>query len=275
MVGRLPEFRDPPLNEVVLGLQTVPIQGLDAAHLGLFWAGIRDAFPRSEEKPALDPVIERFGEKPGAFPAPVFRLLEKPETPRVWFLNPSGDQLVQLQQDRFLYNWRKLEESNPYPRYETLRLAFKGEAERLAKFVARERLGELRPTQCEVTYINHITVCEVWQGHQDLHKVFRTWASPPSGFLPDIEDGQFSMRFVMRDESGAPVARLAVQVVPARLRKDDSPIFRMDLTCRGRPEGDSLEGVIQFLDRGHDWIVRAFADLTTPAMHRIWGRLDG
>lgn len=275
VLTRLPEFKDPPINEVVLGVQTVPMQGLNASHLGLFWREIRKDFPRTEEKPALDPVIERLGDKQSAPALPALRLLEKPETPRVWLLNESGNRLVQLQQDRLHYNWRKLEDSDPYPRYQALRVAFKTEAERLQAFVARENLGDFRPTQCEVTYINHVAPCDIWQGHQDLAKVFTTWNAPGGAFLPGIEDGQFAMRFVIRDESGAMLGRLIVQVNPARLRKDDRAIFRMDLTARGRPEGDGVDGVLKFLDRGHEWVVRAFAELTTPAMHRVWGRLDG
>ena len=42
---------------------------------------------------------QRFGDKP-IVAGPQLRVLDAPETPRAWFLNLAGDQLIQLQRDR-------------------------------------------------------------------------------------------------------------------------------------------------------------------------------
>jgi hypothetical protein len=46
-------------------------------------------------------------------------------------------------------------------------------------------------------------------------------------------------------------------------------MFVMELTARGQV-GTGTE----FFDLGRKWIVKSFAELTTPAMHKIWGRKD-
>lgn len=43
------------------------------------------------------------------------------------------------------------------------------------------------------------------------------------------------------------------------------------MTARGRPTAESVEGVLAFLDLGHERAVRSFVDLTTDAMHELWG----
>jgi hypothetical protein len=48
-------------------------------------------------------------------------------------------------------------------------------------------------------------------------------------------------------------------------------MLRATLTARGRPLASSLDGVLGFLDLGRASIVRTFAALRTPAMHREWG----
>jgi hypothetical protein len=52
-------------------------------------------------------------------------------------------------------------------------------------------------------------------------------------------------------------------------------MFRFTLTARGQPLGTGLAGVLEFLDLGREWIVTGFDELTTPEMHRLWGRHNG
>jgi hypothetical protein len=59
------------------------------------------------------------------------------------------------------------------------------------------------------------------------------------------------------------------------LKKDGGEVFAMNLTARGAPEGDGIDGVMKFLDRAHRTIVLAFTDLTTEEMHRVWGKTHG
>jgi hypothetical protein len=138
-----------------------------------------------------------------------------------------------------------------------------------AQFVSRNQLGNIRVNQCEVTYINHIVAGAGWETHADIDKVFTVWRQPVSTHPGQAQDLTFRARFPMFDRSGGFVGRLHVTLQPVRRLSDGVPMFLLDLTARGQI-GEGTE----FFDLGREWIVRSFAELTTPAMHKLWGRRD-
>lgn len=258
----------------MLGVQFEPLP-IMAPHIGLFWSqpDVRNQFRTVKQQPALEPFIERFGVKATVQPSAGFKLMDEPETPRCWLIEEGGNRLIQVQADRFIHNWRALEESDAYPHYATIRAAFVEELKRFEAFLVREGLGSLKPNQCEVTYINRIRPSGVWENFGQADRVFPQWAPPQSsGSLPAPEDVRFGVRYVISDTEGKPLGRLHVNVQPAYLRKDEGEVFAMNLMARGSPEGEGIAGVMKFLDRGHELIVLGFTELTAPAMHRVWGK---
>src|SRR5256885_1562370 len=93
----LPEFERPPVVEVALAVQFEPIEELRVPQIGLLWNDFRDRYPRTEEHPRIQPKIEQFGVRVPAQPAVDVQFMEKPPTPRCWFLNQEGSRLVQVQ----------------------------------------------------------------------------------------------------------------------------------------------------------------------------------
>jgi uncharacterized protein (TIGR04255 family) len=275
--SRLPEFDAPPVAEVVLGVQSAKLS-VTTPYLGIYWAEVRDRYPNVEVQPALDPVIERFGSEPQTIGTPPgFKLMTKPETPRCWFVDKAGSRLLQLQEDRLIHNWRRVSEGDTYPHYSGIRDTFSDEYKRLAAFVQRQAggAGELTPEWCEVTYINHIHGGAGWEGLGHLHRVFTFISAPPAnGFLSLPDFGEFGVAYAIRD-ADKQVGRLHARLGTAIRRKDGAPLLRFELTGRGLPEGDGLDGVLAFMDHAHEYIVRGFAELTTPEMHSAWRRIDG
>lgn len=112
--------------------------------------------------------------------------------------------------------------------------------------------------------------------HPDKKQQQRMWrASYSEEYLPQPEDSAIGARYRMLDLAGRPLGRLYVEVRPAYRVSDSKPIFVMNLTARGAPRPVSNERMFQLLDLQHEWIVRGFAAITTPSMHRVWGRTDG
>jgi len=197
------------------------------------------------------------------------------ETPRVrcWFLNSGKTELVQVQSDRLSHNWRKLESSEPYPRYPALRSAFARDLNVFESFVRESRLGAIRVTQSEVTYVNHIAVPH---GHVfDLWGKWRPADNP--GFLTDPDDAGINVRYSITGPAGEFQGRLTVTLQPA-FRQKSAPVMKpeeiyvLTLTARGKPEKTTFESALDFLDRGREWITQAFVDITNPEMHSTWGR---
>jgi uncharacterized protein (TIGR04255 family) len=263
-----PDFESPPVVETVLSAQFQPLSQMRAAHFGLYWEQIRDRYPQTEERTPLDAVVERFPEPLRRRPAVRFPILESPPVPRFWFVHQNQNELLQIQTDRFIRNWRKTGEGDSYPRYEKLKEWFDQDFQEFSDFASREKLGSIEVNQCEVTYVNHIVAGDGWADHEDLDKVVTLWKPPANTSFPGKpEDAALQARFPIKDASGQTVGRLHVDIQAAIRTADGKPMFVFNLTARG-VVGNSTD----FLDLGRDWIVRSFAELTTDEMHRIWRR---
>ncbi len=263
----LPDFRNPPVFESALSAQFHQIAALHAAHFGLYWSGIRERFPQTEERVEL-PAANEFSVEP-VLPnmAFQFQAIEVPPLPRVWFVNERGTELIQLQRDRFIKNWRKSGEGTEYPRYESIRAGFDMEFASFREFAKRENLGDVQINQWEITYLNQIVAGPGWSNHAEMDKVFRVWNQPQTQFPGSAQDFGFHARFPITDEAGNFVGRLHADVKSVFRIPDSTPMFVFDLTARGKMSNSG-----DFLDVGRQWIVRSFAELTTPLMHEIWGR---
>lgn len=273
MAQPLPEFDSPPVTEVVLGVQFEKLDSLRVPQLGYVWHAFRKRFPQTEGKPPLDPAFEQFGPRPGRRPGVHLQLMETPPEPRLWFLNESGTELVQVQQDRFVRNWRKREDTEEYPRYKILRELFRQDFEEFCQVVQREQWGSVEPNQCEVTYVNLIPAGDVWQDHGDLDKVLTIFSKRYSDdHLQKPEQVTVNLQYVLNDDNGEPTGRLRVAATPVLRTSDNRPAVRLSLTARGKPEGSGIEGAMAFLDRGHEAVVRGFTSITTPEMHKVWKR---
>jgi uncharacterized protein (TIGR04255 family) len=275
MTRTLPDFENPPLTEVALSVQFEPLEQLRTPQIGLLWAEFRSRFPVTEEHAPLEPVIEKFGIPRASVPEVRLQMLETPPVPRVWFLNQPGTELIQVQQDRFIHNWRKVGEGDKYPRYEPIRDTFRSELATFQAVLARENLGQIVPNQCEVTYVNHIVAGSGWKTHGELGNVLTVFHNAYSDEkLREPEDVRLALRYVLRDEKAEPIGRLHISAQPVFRRSDNQPMLALTLTARCRPASEQLDDLNRTLDFGRDAIVRAFASVTTPEMHKIWRRKD-
>jgi uncharacterized protein (TIGR04255 family) len=270
----LPDFESPPVNEVVLGVQFEPLEGLQTAHLGLLWSRFRSDFPVVEQQPPLPPQPP---EDLSGTVKPIeiqVQMLSAPPSPRLYFISESGNQLVQVQNDRFIANWRRVRDEDTYPRYEAVRAYFAQGLRGLLDFADAESLGPIRFKQCEVIYLNQLPAGEGWKDFGDLGEVLAFWTGEMSDVsLPEPEASSVAFQFLLPD-ARAPRGRLYVDVRPSLRATDLSPLLAMNLTARVPLEEGSPESVLAAVDFGREWIVRAFASTTTPHMHTVWGRRD-
>ncbi|HDL01298.1 MAG TPA: TIGR04255 family protein [candidate division Zixibacteria bacterium] len=270
----LPSFTDPPLIEVVLSVQFEQLKNLQAAQIGLLWANhYRDKYPITEQHPPIAQAFEQFGEQ--RLEAIKIEVAQTTPNPRCWFINTEGTELIQIQNDRILHNWRKTSLGDDYPRYELIREKYRHDLEEFIKFVDDEKIGNLVINQCEVTYINHISSAEQINTHIDTANIFSNWESNYSDdFLWEPESVRFSTQHIIKDQSDEPLGRLHINIQPAFLSVDKKPIYVMTLISRGKPLSNDISGIFNFLDYGREIIVRAFKSTTTPRMHNIWNIED-
>lgn len=262
----LPCFDNPPVVETVLSAQFERLALFQIVHLGLFWQRVRDRFPRTQSHSELAATFERH-ESTFQPPQIKFEAVDSLAPNRVWLLDEAGSEMIQVQSDRFIKNWRKADVNGTYPRYEpVIRPAFDLDFESFRNFVAEEDLGTVLVNQCEVTYVNHIVAGDGWDRWDQVEEVFSFW--PPfsqDAFPGRTEDLNCHLRFPITENDGRWIGRLHVDIHPAYRGSDGRPMYVLTLTARGI-SGDGVD----FFDIGRQWIVRAFARLTTQKMHEIW-----
>lgn len=270
--SNLPRYKKPPLTEVALSVQFEPLEKLMVPQLGLLWEKFRDNFPNVQQVMPVEPVIEKIGVRRNLSDIPGLRLLSAPEMPRLWFLDQEERELIQIQNGRFVRNWRKISDGDMYPHYdEVLRPKFIEDLKVFTDFLEHESIGELLPNQCEVTYVNHIRNDEVWSDHSNLHLVFNGWSSAYKDNLPlEIEEIRIHTKQLINDDKGEFLGRLHTSIEPVFNKDDSKPSFLMKLTARGRPIEKNLEGILAFLDIGREYIVKSFDAITQQDMHVVW-----
>jgi uncharacterized protein (TIGR04255 family) len=264
--------------EVSISLQFRPIELLRSVHFGLFWDRLRPlGFEQAEDHGELPPVEEQFALNPSPQVGIKFETFnDAPPMPRVWFLNGPQNELVQLQRDRLIVNWRQGAGSAPYPRYANIIERFKAALTLFTEFLELENLGSLVPNQCEITYVNHILPGGEWRSHSEVSRIVTVWTDQYSdSYLGTPEDAAFFARYVMTDSRGESKGRLHVSAQPGFRRTDNLPILVLNLTARGAPSPASTEGVLSLFDKEHEWIVRGFTSITSDRMHKEWGIRDG
>jgi uncharacterized protein (TIGR04255 family) len=267
--GPIPSYKKPPLIEVAWSVQFAELSWMTASHVGLFWQRIRDDFPTCEEYAPLPKQ-----EEPDSLLAPArqaMRFFTKPPLARQWFVSKDKGELVQLQRDRFCFNWRKVGATDPYPRYSHLRHQFAKYWRQFGEFLKEEGDTTASIDLLEMTYLNHILQGEGWSVPGDIGKVFPSISfKEESTFLR--APGTLACKLVY-DLCGSQ-GRLHVSCQHAMLQ--DSPgreVFVLDLTARGKPEQTGEEGILDWFANAHEWIVRSFADLTDAQVQSgFWER---
>lgn len=256
-------FNNPPINEVVLGVQYATPSSFRSTDFARVYALYKDEYPLVTDLPRLAPAFEMFGGNP----SPGFQFQFGPAIPlqnRVWFSSADENHLLQFQDDRFFLNWRKRRNEDVYPRFEFMLSSFSDALKRLSSFFENE-LGEpLMLNQAEVSYINIIPV-ESWADTQEWLKLLNGTGLQPEGINIILNEVM-----IRSDRS---LARMHYEVQSATDATTGLPVVRFGLTYRGDPGSHSVDAALSFVADGREKIVAKFCDLTTDRAHAAWERL--
>ncbi len=261
----LPDFTDPPLDEVVLGVQFAPVPGYASIHSMKVWDLFRADFPLVQELPALEPQFETFGGV-SAQTGPRIQIGAFPVGSRLWFLSDDENHLIQFQPDRFLTNWRREPNTRPYPRFEGLAETFDASIRKLGAHFESDFSYRMDINQAEVAYINIIPV----GSFSDAGTWFELW----NGGTFEVEALNTSFNEVIKGADGKPFARLSHQIQSVLTADGKQRAFRLSLTFKGKPAGTSIDAAMAFLAAGRDAIVTRFGEITTEEAQRRWGKVE-
>lgn len=255
------DFANPPVVETAFAVVFAPIKSWGLLHYGLLWERYRKSYPFSEVKlPTGSVQIEgidlALGQNIDLRALPL----------RCWFVDASKNQLIQIQNNAFMRNWRKMDTPLQYIHYDEFRPLFINDWSTYKRFLVDERLPEPEVWQCEVTYVNHLLRGKEWESPSDVRRMFPFWTHRLSD-KADLDVRAFSFSAALPDGQG----QLQLVANPV-LRSDGKEAIQLSITASGRPQGSSDEQILDWLDLGHDYVVNFFADFTSPNMHSFWGR---
>lgn len=269
---KTPKFRNPPVVETVIGVQFPEFPGFRSIHFGLYWGKIKDRYPRFEDKPRLGVIHESFPPKP-SLPEPRIMLSPAHFPQRVWYMADPDSELIQLQPDRYVCNWRE-REGEDYPSFERNCSVFLREYDGFCQFCREHNLEEPAVDLCEVTYINHIFPVQGESAIDLFAKVFTglNWEQSHS-WLPAPEEARFKRTYVINENLGRLHADASI-----RYQMDDNrqrPLLRFALTAHVNHRSQGEGKLADSLQIAHDWVVNGFAALTDSEIQNTrWGRIQ-
>lgn len=245
------DFECPPLNEVICGLHFRRMDRFTAPYVGLLWQKFQTHYPKCEVHPPLTLVSEQDTELQ----------LEMSSFPRVWFVSEDSTRLVQVQQDLLIHNWRQVESSTSYPRYKIVKDGFDDALSKFEAFVADHGLGAVEARQYELSYVNFVPQGDGYESLGELGRLLPdfAWRRNTSRFLPDPSNVNYQTVFDLPNNNG----KLRVSIQDALRRSDEKKLTRILIVVRGMHQSQDVSTPDDWFELAHEWIVRAFLDLTS------------
>ena len=256
-----PYYKRPPVVEVVCGVQFSGADGWGTPHFGRFWQQIETEYTQFEDRAPLPPLrlepdmsIEQ-------------RVMTIPPLRRVFYIQPPGNFLIQLQQNRLLHNWRKMNESDEYPRYEQAYDRFVSAWDQFKAFLESASLPPTHPEIYELSYINHIAR-DGAKFPQDIWDFLEFYERTPKA-VSAKESTAIAMHFSWA--LPAEMGTLTLDLKHGVRANDEREVLLIELNARGQVK-DSAGYMPEWFDIAHDAIVNTFDSLTTDEAHELWGK---
>ena len=259
--GQRPHFERPPVIEVVCGVQFEGLDSWGTAHYGKFWSCVAPEYSEFQEQPPLAKIQLEPPSPKGLHFSPL------PPLRRVFFIQPPGNFLLQVQPNRFLHNWRKVKDGDEYPRYDEAYERFRKYWEVFKCFLEESKLPPPQVDAFELTYINHI-FADGASFPRDVWNFLGFYGrSPRARAAMEATSMQINFTWPLQRELGV----LTMEVKHGHRTVDQGEVLLVELTARGKARGGEGEMGLWF-EVAHDAIVNTFDDLTTETAHRLWGK---
>lgn len=263
-----PKYHEPPIVEAIFDVTFATLGDLKTVHYGSFWNCIKPEYSEVQDLAPLRPLIEpNLGNE-----TPIqLSLSDKPVLPRVWFVNEAQDYVLQIQNSRLIFNWRK-KPGNPYPGFKENYQRFCHLLNRFSDFLAQEGLPTLKIRQLELRYVNDIYDINGKDTIADYASMFVDWQPEKNArFLEEPESFNWETQYLLPESLG----RLRTLVQGVNFTEEALPGVRLDMIVRGMPASTDKKALDDWFDLAHEYIVLGFADITCPSVQtEVWKKYE-
>jgi len=242
------KYRNPPVVEALCEFQFIPSQPWDITILGLIYERIKDKFPKKQQQFGVGIQLQ-----------PTDRGVEhriEPVPPRIQFRKEDETALIQIAPDLLVVNQLK-----PYPTWENFKSVI------LENFnVYREIANPKGFRRIGLRYIN---IFEFDKLGIELTEYFRYYPSIPEDLLQTHTS--FLVRVELPFEDGNEILILTLgSIVPS---KPDVISLVLDIDyAMIKPDYISLDSIVEWLERAHKQVERAFESSITDKTRDLFGK---
>ena len=266
MANTPPRFWTPPVVETALGVQFEPLSGFSTAHAGWFWREYLQKssgdpslkWSQATDAPRLEDQLERFDALDKVVPPVSMRLLLPSTTNRAQIIRSDNERMVQVQNTRFILNWKKIE--GAYPKFGPLVEEFRSRLGSFESFAAEVGFGAIKYNQWEIAYVDAIKRCEILPGIVTRPRLPETLVSSGG----EVISGDW--RFSLAEQKG----RMYISLRLGRTAPKNEEALIVTFVARG-PVSDSMTWENGF-EIGHDAIFQTFLAITSDQARQHWER---
>lgn len=245
-------YKNPPVHEVACGIKFQLDERLNSLIFGQFWEEIKEEFDNVSELPAIED-------------GNVLFISNLPKLRRLWFSSKDNNEhLIQLQQDRVIFNWKKIE-GKTYPRFELIYEEFQ---KYLSKYFLLDYLNKqkivLKVEKLFLTYVNLIK----FDNENDCCSVFVDHKFSDLARFPDklqwlsesVKSDSHNLTSIITGTKKEIILELSASSI--------NSFNEMDLSI------DSLRDVENWFFGAREIITSNFSDMTSEMIQtNLWGKL--
>ena len=247
-------MKNPPINEVVLGLH-LKLPCFDASFFGRYYEKVKKKYPKISKQVPLPPYAGENGE-----------LKFEDICPRMWFEEKEGSgNLIQLQSNRFHFNWRRQSEKS-YPGFHNVYLSFVKEWQDYAEWLKKNNYYSNEAiTQFELSYVNYIEEdSALWTTPDNIQNVLNIITSPPS-----LQEYSLNSLVMNHSYSLGNDGALVFTVKTVERIDNEKKVLILETTAKSNSIKD--QDFSDWFTRCHDHITTIFVGITTDQAHNKWG----
>jgi uncharacterized protein (TIGR04255 family) len=255
------DFANPPVVETAIGVVFAPMKSWNLLHFGLLWERFKRRYAKAEVRlPTGKPQFEGIDFTSGAN-------IELSKLPlRCAFVDSARNQSVEVQNNSFVRNWRKVDEPVRYVHYDEIRPLFVEDWSTFKAFLNEQEFQMPEIWQAEVTYVNHIFRGHEWDSLMDVAHIFPFWERQLTTRF-ELHPYSFSFTAMLPESPG----QLNVQCNPV-LRADGRQVVQLTISSSGKPSGSDDKQLMTWIDQCHEYVVTFFADFTSEKAQTAWRR---
>ena len=262
------DFEKPPVDEVVLSVVFRTLNGLLAPHLGEIWQEFKqDGFVHLVEQPPIPSAVEQF---PNPIQEAQLHISNVPDLARIWFISADDSEIIQVQRDRFTFNWRKSEEQQQYPGFSSIFERFEEFYNRFGLIIKDLQIGSVNPLQYELTYIDQLFRGDGWDTLDDIEQVYTMLvdSQKPDSFWDGADYVSWRTSFPIVDLYG----RLHLSISNRIKMPEQRQTLQTDFTVRGFSENPEFPMPVWFKS-ARDRIREKFVSIFRENIQtKIWER---